>query len=186
GTDRRPGAQHDRRPPRSRQAPRERVRSADPARRAAWDALRAVHQSDAYANLVLPPLLRERRITGRDAAFATELAYGTLRLRGRYDAVIAAVADRPLTTLDPPVLDALRLGVHQLMSMRVPDHAAVSATVGLAREAIGAGPAQFVNAILRKVATQDRQAWLEQISAGAKDETDRLAITESHPAWMVR
>ncbi len=143
-------------------------------------------ESDAYANLVLPPLLRERRITGRDAAFATELAYGTLRLRGRYDAVLATVADRPLTTLDPPVLDALRLGVHQLLGMRVPDHAAVSATVGLARDAIGAGPAQFVNAILRKVAGQDLDQWLEQISADAKDETERLAIGGSHPAWMVR
>lgn len=142
--------------------------------------------SDAYANLVLPPLLRERRITGRDAAFATELAYGTLRLRGRYDAVIAAVASRPLISLDPPVLDALRLGVHQLLGMRVPDHAAVSATVGLTRDAIGTGPAQFVNAILRKVATQNLDQWLNQISADATDETERLATTQSHPAWMVR
>lgn len=171
---------------RSRQAPRERTRTADPARRAAWDALRAVADSDAYANLVLPPLLRERRITGRDAAFATELAYGTLRLRGRYDAVIAAVASRPLASLDPPVLDALRLGVHQLLGMRVPDHAAVSATVGLTRDAIGTGPAQFVNAILRKVATQNLDQWLHQISADATNETERLATTQSHPAWMVR
>lgn len=131
-------------------------------------------------------MLRDRRITGRDAAFATELAYGTLRLRGRYDAVIAAVADRGLSSLDPPVLDVLRLGVHQLLGMRVPDHAAVSATVGLARDAIGAGPAQFVNAILRKVAGQSLDQWLEQISAEAKDETARLATTQSHPAWIVR
>ena len=135
---------------------------------------------------MLPPLLRERQITGRDAAFATELAYGTLRLCARYDAVIATVADRPLASLDPPVLDALRLGTHQLLGMRVPDHAAVSATVGLARQVIGTGPAQFVNAILRKVATQDRQTWLDQIGTGAKDETDRLATTQSHPAWIVR
>lgn len=183
---RREHADNGRRPDRSRQAPRERSRTADPARRAAWDALRAVEASDAYANLVLPPMLRERRITGRDAAFATELTYGTLRLRGRYDAVIGAVADRPLHTLDAPVLDALRLGAHQLLGMRVPDHAAVSATVGLARAAIGAGPAQFVNAILRKIAGQDLPAWLEQIGAAAADETERLAVTESHPAWMVR
>ena len=48
----------------------------DPARQAAFDVLRAVSERDAYANLVLPTLLRERRISGRDAAFATELAYG--------------------------------------------------------------------------------------------------------------
>ncbi|WP_051154619.1 RsmB/NOP family class I SAM-dependent RNA methyltransferase [Ruania albidiflava] len=183
---RRPGPGRDRRRSRSRQAPRERVRSADPARRAAWDALRAVGQSGAYANLVLPPMLRERRISGRDAAFATELAYGTLRLRGRYDAVLDAVADRGVQSIDPPVLDALRLGVHQLLGMRVPDHAAVSATVGLAREAVGAGPAQFVNAVLRKVAAQDLDTWLAQIGATADDQTQRLAVTGSHPAWIVR
>ena len=65
------------RPPR----PSQRRRGSDPARTAAYDVLRAVAGTDSYANLVLPPLLRERRITGRDAAFATELAYGTLRLR---------------------------------------------------------------------------------------------------------
>ena len=131
-------------------------------------------------------MLRDRRISGRDAAFATELTYGTLRLRGRYDAVIDTVADRGVSSIDAPVLDTLRLGAHQLLSMRVPDHAAVSATVGLAREAVGAGPAQFVNAVLRKVAAQDLDAWLTQIGRDAADETERLAVTDSHPAWMVR
>src|SRR4249919_1976776 len=92
----------------------------DPARRAAFDLLRAVAERDAYANLVLPGLLRERGITGRDAAFATELAYGTLRWRGTYDAVLATCVDRPLDAVDGPVLDLLRLGAHQLLGMRVP------------------------------------------------------------------
>ena len=58
---------------------RPRRKPLDPARQAAFDVLRAVSERDAYANLVLPALLRERGITGRDAAFATELAYGTCR-----------------------------------------------------------------------------------------------------------
>ena len=62
----------------------------DPARRAAYDVLRAVDERDAYANLLLPSMLTERGITGRDAAFATELTYGTLRGLGTYDAVLAA------------------------------------------------------------------------------------------------
>src|SRR5699024_1756810 len=125
--------------PRSSQAPRERSRRADPARLAAWEALRAVEKEDAYANLVLPPLLRARNIRGRDAAFATELTYGTLRLKGRYDAIIAAVSSRGLDRLDAPLLDALRIGAHQIFGMRVPDHAAVSATVALVRQEVGAG-----------------------------------------------
>ena len=50
--------------------------------RVAFDLLRAVDERDAYANLTLPALLRERGLDGRDAAFATELAYGTLRGQG--------------------------------------------------------------------------------------------------------
>ena len=68
---------------------------------------------------------RRRGFDGRDAALATELVYGTLRRQGTYDAVIAACVDRPLREVDPPVLDVLRLGVHQLLGTRIPTHAAV-------------------------------------------------------------
>src|SRR5205823_6831456 len=116
------GRDHSGRPPAGRsRAPRPRT---DPARRAAYDVLRAVADRDAYANLLLPALLTERGLTGRDAAFATELTYGTLRGRGSYDAILAACSDRP--ELDPPLRDVLRLRVHQLLATRVGRHAAVS------------------------------------------------------------
>ncbi|KRD45125.1 methyltransferase [Cellulomonas sp. Root930] len=168
-------------------APSQRRRGSDPARTAAYDVLRAVDGSDSYANLVLPPLLRDRRITGRDAAFATELAYGTLRLRGRYDAVIAQAAAREVSTIDAPALDVLRLGVHQLLGMRVPAHAAVSETVGLAREQLGTGPSQFVNAVLRTVGRTTSEEWEQRIAeAAGDDELARLSVTQSHPLWVVR
>ncbi|NNH06948.1 rRNA small subunit methyltransferase B [Cellulomonas fimi] len=171
-------------------APAQRRRSGDAARRAAFDTLRAVAEGDAYANLVLPPMLRERGVQGRDAAFATELAYGTLRLRGRYDAVVELAAARPVDRIDAPVLDLLRLGTHQLLGMRVPAHAAVSETVGLAREVTGAGPAQFVNAVLRAVSREPWPRWEERIGDAADPDGDdpvaRLAVVGSHPAWVVR
>ena len=108
-----------------------RAAAPDAPRVAAYDLLKAVAVEDAYANLALPTLLRERHLTGRDAAFATELAYGTLRGQGTYDAVLATCVDRPLADVDVPVLLVLRLGAHQLLAMRVPTHAAVSATVEL-------------------------------------------------------
>ncbi|MBC7290853.1 MAG: rRNA small subunit methyltransferase B [Actinotalea sp.] len=148
--------------------------------------MRQVADSDAYANLVLPPLLRERGITGRDAAFATELAYGTLRLRARHDAVIALAASRPVEKIDPPVLDLLRLGVHQLLALRVPAHAAVSETVAIARSAVGTGASQFVNAVLRKVAADPADTWLTRVADAAPDDVARLAAVHSHPAWVVR
>ena len=107
-------------------------RRTDPARRAAYDVLRAVADRDAYANLLLPSVLAERGLTGRDAAFATELTYGTLRGRGTYDAILAACSDRD--QLDPPVRDVLRLGAHQLLATRVGSHAAVATSVDLVKD----------------------------------------------------
>jgi 16S rRNA (cytosine967-C5)-methyltransferase len=152
----------------------------------AFDVVRAVDVSDAYANLILPAMLRERRITGRDAAFATELTYGTLRMRGRYDAILAGCVQRPLDQLDPPVRDVLRLGCHQILSMRVPDHAAVSETVALARDRVGAGPAQMVNAVLRRITELTADQWLARVREAAPDDLTALAAVYSHPVWMVR
>lgn len=171
---------------RSSAAPSQRQRNSDPARQLAFEVLRDVENSDAYANLILPPRLRRRGIVGRDAGFATELTYGTLRMQGRYDAILARCSDRPLKELDPPVLIALRLGVHQLLGMRVPPHAAVSETVALTRHNVGAGPAQLVNAVLRKVDQHSLAEWLEILAEAAKTPSDALAAVESHPLWIVR
>jgi 16S rRNA (cytosine967-C5)-methyltransferase len=165
-----------------------RPRSAgDPARLVAYETLRAVDERDAYANLVLPGLLRRAQLRGRDAGLATELAYGTLRGRGSYDAILAACIDRPLTDVDPAVLDALRLGVHQLLNTRVPQHAAVSTTVDLVRATSGPGASKFANAVLRRVTERDRDSWLEQVAPDAELDPDaNLAVVYSHPEWIVR
>ncbi|WML79383.1 transcription antitermination factor NusB [Streptomyces sp. VNUA74] len=165
----------------------------DPVRLLAFEALRAVDERDAYANLVLPPLLRRARekegaekFDARDAALATELVYGTLRRQGTYDAIIADCVDRPLREVDPPVLDVLSLGVHQLLGTRIPSHAAVSASVELARVVLGDGRAKFVNAVLRKVARDDLDGWLERVAPPYdEDPEDHLAVVHSHPRWVV-
>ncbi|GAC1445097.1 MAG: transcription antitermination factor NusB [Mycobacteriales bacterium] len=170
-------------PPAPRRAARTyRPPPADPARMAAYDVLVGVRERAAYANLVLPALLRERRLDTRDAAFATELAYGTLRGQGLYDVVLQACVDRPLEQLDPAVLDLLRLGAHQVLRMRVPTHAAVSATVDLARRVVSAGPVGLVNAVLRRVSAKDLGAWLAEVSP--EDPLAALALQHSHPRWI--
>ena len=156
----------------------------DPARRAAYDVLRAVTDRDAYANLLLPALLSERGITGRDAAFATELTYGTLRGRGTYDAILAACSDRD--ELDPPVRDVLRLGTHQLLATRVGHHAAVATSVDLAKDVCGPRPSGFVNAVLRRVATRDLDAWIQIVAPDrSRDPSGYLAVRYSYPRWIV-
>ena len=138
----------------------------------------------AYANLELPKVLRSKRIEGRDAAFATELVYGATRLCGLYDRVVEVAAQRPLAEIDGPVLDTLRLGAHQLLGMRVATHAAVDETVALARQVNGIGASGFVNAVLRRVAERDRDAWLEAVAP--EDPMAALAVRTSHPEWVVR
>ena len=150
----------------------------DPARRAAFEVLKAVRVKDAYTNLVLPHVLGKHRLAGRDAAFATELASGTIRRRGTYDAVLEACTDRPLSSTQAKVLDVLRLGCHQLLSMRVAPHAAISTSVDLVRSEVGPGPSGFANAVLRRVSEHDLETWLTRIEA------DR-STRSSHPAWIV-
>ena len=148
--------------------------------------LRAVDEDGAYANLVLPRLLSEHSLSPRDAALATELSAGTLRMRGLYDPVLAAAADRPVDRLDPPVLDVLRLGTHQLLSTRVPPHAAVSTSVQLTRRVVGHRPAGLVNAVLRRVGGHDRAAWVQRVApSAAQDPLGHLAVAASHPRWVV-
>jgi 16S rRNA (cytosine967-C5)-methyltransferase len=153
----------------------------DGARLTAYDVLDGVSSRAAYANLLLPQLLRERQLDERDAAFATQLAYGTLRAQGTLDAILSGLVSRPLAELDPRVLDLLRLGAYQLIDLRVPSHAAVDTTVDLTRAIVGTGASGLVNAVLRKVATGgDRAQWLDTLGGD-----ERLALATNHPQWIV-
>ena len=170
------------RPARARSA-RSRV---DPARRVAFDVLSGVAERDAYANLLLPALLADRGLTGRDAALATELTYGTLRGQGSYDAILAICSDRDPDRLDPPLRQVLRLGAHQLLATRIGAHAAVDTSVNLAKDVAGPRPAGFVNAVLRRVATRDLEGWLEIAAPSrAGDPVGYLSVAYSHPRWIV-
>lgn len=168
--------------------PQDRRREATASRLAAYEAWREVSAHNAYANLVFPKVLRRHRLSGRDAAFATELFYGSLRAQGRLDAVLAQCVDRPLTKIDSNVLDVLRLGAYQMLDMQVPPHAAASETVGLARAVTGAGSATLVNAVLRRVAEKSAEEWLEiVVPRGPESNSDAsLAVEYSHPEWIVR
>lgn len=161
-------------------------RQADSARELAYEVLRAVRENDAYANLVLPSLLAKRHLATRDAAFATELAYGTLRGQGSYDEILRVNVSRPLDKLDPRVLDVLRLGTHQLLAMRVGSHAAVDQSVNLVRAHVGHAPTGLVNAVLRKVGTHDLASWLARVAPDREaDPVGHLAVSHSHPRWVV-
>lgn len=159
---------------------------AVPARRVAYEVIHAVSTSDAYANLALPVAIRRNALSPQDAGFATELTYGTLRKLGTYDAIVEIAANRSIDQVDPAVRDVLRLGIHQLLSTRVADHAAVNETVQLARDMIGQRATGFVNAIMRRVAKDDGDGWLKTLENRSRSDDERLAVATSHPVWIIR
>lgn len=118
----------------------------------------------------------------RDKAFTTELVYGSLRQLGRNDYIAAKFSSRDWAEVDPGIIDVIRLGAYQLFDMRVPDHAAVDATVNLARKVIGESKASFVNALMRKLASQTLAEHLVEV---ADDSVASLSIRFSHPEWII-
>jgi len=151
------------------------------ARALAIEALVRI-EAGGYSNLVLPGLLRDSGLDGRDRALVTDLVYGSLRHQGQADHLLALASHRPLPGLDPPVRAALRLGVYQLLSGVAP-HAAVGATVGAlgwASPAAVRRAAPFANAVLRRVAGLG-PGWPWPAGDGA----DAVAVRTSHPRWIV-
>ncbi|WP_165214646.1 transcription antitermination factor NusB [Schaalia sp. ZJ1691] len=165
------------------------LQTTDAPRRVAFDVLTQVSRDGAYANLALTKALRqirrEEHFDARDAAFTSELVHGTLRAQGRLDWVIQRFLTRDITQTDPMVIDLLRMGTYQLLDMRVPDHAAVSTTVDLARQHLTEGPTRMVNAVLRSITREDRDDLDSQINA-IEDPDERLGVQTSHPTWIVR
>ena len=116
------------------------------ARAVALAALRRIEGDGAYANLVLGPALERSGLDDADRRFATELVYGTTRMRRACDALVDRFVATPP---DPATRTLLRLGAYQLGFAGVPAHAAVGETVALAPKRVRG----FVNAVLRRVAS---------------------------------
>jgi 16S rRNA (cytosine967-C5)-methyltransferase len=148
------------------------------ARQAAYAVVRRVFEQGAYADRALRRVTE--RLDGRERAFATQLAYGTVQRKGTLDFLAARFAKRPAERLDAPVLAAIRLGLYQLAYLDgVPAHAAVDESVELVK-ADAPRAAGFVNAVLRKGAGEARA-----LVAALPDETpDQAAIAHSVPRWL--
>lgn len=151
------------------------------SRLTSYELITQVNRTGAYANIRLPELLAKSKMNAADKAFTTELSYGTLRMQGRHDYIASKYLDRPFAEVNEKIIDLLRLGIHQLTKMRVPEHAAVSETVEVAKLVAGESKASFVNAVLRKVATSDNN--LPELNN--LPVLQRLSIEHSHPEWII-
>lgn len=152
----------------------------------AFELLRRVEQEDAYANLLLPSMLAKSSITGRDAGFIQELAFGAIRQKQLYELIIESASGRAISEIDPTALIVLRLGAYQILNMRVPDHAAVNESVELSKKFGSKSASGFVNAVLRKISKKTKSEWLSILLKGVSDPDQQLAIQTSHPVWIVK
>ena len=156
------------------------------SRSVALDLLNKVTFEDSYANLVMPSLLEEAKLNTRDSALAQELAFSTIRWQLTYDFILGQVSSRPVNEIDAIVLNALRLGCHQLLQMRIPPHAAINETVNLIRAVEGEKAVGFANGCLRRVSEKTFDQWIDIAEDIAKSKIEFLSIQYSHPEWIVR
>ncbi|ADB52139.1 16S rRNA (cytosine(967)-C(5))-methyltransferase RsmB [Conexibacter woesei] len=156
------------------------VAAVSPARQVAAAVLRRVESDGAYADRALAGEARRAGLDARDHAFAMALAFGAVQRRRTLDHVIERLARRPVGQLDPPVRDALRLGLLQLLFLGgVAPHAAVDQSVELAKAAGGPGY-KLVNAVLRRGAREG-----PRILAQLDDRSPHgAALLHSVPDWI--
>jgi 16S rRNA (cytosine967-C5)-methyltransferase len=148
------------------------------ARRLAFEVLTYTERGGA---LLAERLARAdvEALAPRDRAFLHELVMGTLRHRGLVDHALASAVDRPLGRLDPAVLTILRLGAYQVLRLRVPDRAAVSESVELARVAAPRATG-IVNAVLRRLSRQGPPA----LPDFEREPLAWLTTAGSLPRWL--
>jgi 16S rRNA (cytosine967-C5)-methyltransferase len=156
------------------------------ARSVALDLLNKVTFEDSYANLVMPTLLAEAKLNTRDSSLAQELAFSTIRWQLTYDFILNQVSSRPVEEIDASVLNALRMGAHQLLKMRIPPHAAINETVNLIRATVGEKAVGFANGVLRRVSEKTFDQWIDIAEQKANSKVEFLSIQYSHPQWIVR
>ncbi len=152
----------------------------------AWELCRRVFSDGAYANLAWDDILGQSTLSREEKAFATHLAYGTLRHAGTIDAIIEKASGRERSLLDSGVWWVLQLGTFQWLWMRTPSHAAVNESVKLCKK-VGHHPASgLVNAVMRKVTAHDLPTWLDLITERVDDPAEEQGLRHAHPAWIVR
>jgi len=151
----------------------------------AHEVLLRVERDAAWAERALNAALSRSGMSPRDCALATELVYGTLRNEQWLDFLLGQFARRPLRKMPRAALLALRLGAYQILRTRVPPHTAIDEAVSLVR-CRHPHLAGFTNAILRRLAERHAVGDLPDPANELDDPVEAIAVSGSHPAWLVR
>ena len=150
-------------------------------RKAALALLSEVDESPKDLSLLIDVYLTKNTFEPRDKALITELVYGVLRQKGYIDWQIAQFSK--VKTIERPIRQILRLALYQLLFLdRIPAYAIVNTSVEMSKEVGRTAAGRFVNGLLRSLIRQKEQ--LPQPKPGHR--VSFIAITTSHPEWMVR
>jgi 16S rRNA (cytosine967-C5)-methyltransferase len=155
------------------------------SRRIALSVLDGLDDTEAFPDRLLDSAFEtEANLIQKDRALATGLVYGVLRWRGRLDWVIGKLSSTPINKMAPSVLNALRLGVYQILFLsRIPPSAAVNDSVELVKSRAPAWVVGFTNGVLRAATRRGKQIPLPPYG---KNPVHAMAVRESHPLWLVQ
>jgi 16S rRNA (cytosine967-C5)-methyltransferase len=127
--------------------------------------------------------LRKQSVERRDRAFATELAYGAIKMRRALDWRLDPFIGTRAETLPPAIREILRLAIYELAYTKADVHATVFEWVNLARKYGHTGVANLTNAVLRRYLGAPTP---EPARDGFVSEDDYLGAIHSLPTWIVR
>ncbi|WP_232697166.1 16S rRNA (cytosine(967)-C(5))-methyltransferase RsmB [Brevibacillus daliensis] len=151
------------------------------AREVALDVLIRIEEHQSYSNLELKHALERADLSKADTGLVTELVYGTTQRRNTLDEVINQFVKGGTKKLQGWVLQLLRMSLYQIRYLdRVPERAAVHEAVEIAKKRGHKGISSLVNGVLRNV-LRTPEAWDKLPKGKAK----QIAITTSHPEWLV-
>jgi 16S rRNA (cytosine967-C5)-methyltransferase len=156
-----------------------------PGRQAAIEVLRLTLEMGTDLQESLDTVLTTGGLSEADKGLATELSYGSLRLKGRIEAILSNHL-RPGKT-PPAVLRILSLAAYEILFLdRIPAYASVNWAVDAVRRSAGQGPSRMANAVLRKVAATGQEA--NERDFFEKSAATPEAVLSSHlsaPPWIV-
>ena len=148
-----------------------------PARLASFEILNKIEKEKAFSSVLLP--LYEENLEAKDRALCHRLTLGVLRKKIYLDGVVQSFSKTKIAKLDVEVLNALRLGLYQLLLLdKIPDFSAINESVNLVQKAKKTSAKGFTNAVLRR-------ATREKIDLKFADEVERVSIETSHPRWLI-
>ena len=152
------------------------------AREIALSILNEVYEQQAYANIALSRALQKYELAELDRRFITELVYGTVKAGDTLLWILKRFAKKPLSKIEPVILNILRLGIYQIAFMdKIPDSAACNESVNLAKKFSNPGSVKFVNGILRSIIREPQKRTLPTGNKAAE-----IALREQHPLWLVK